>query len=176
MSKPKSTSTSAESEIKAALKELEIAQKAIKSNTEKTVGLLKNLIDETPEVLAIRWSQYTPGFNDGDPCEFSVNDLEVKFNPEHLPVNTEKTYNDRDEEDEDDGFVAEPYLKDFFEHQTDVITFEEVSRIEKKTELFYKIHQALAVASGALEAAFGNNTQITVTKDGIETEDYECGY
>lgn len=28
-----------------------------------------------PDVKAIEWTQYTPGFNDGDPCQFGVRDL-----------------------------------------------------------------------------------------------------
>lgn len=32
-----------------------------------------------PEVHSLRWRQYTPYFNDGDPCEFGVHDLEVKL-------------------------------------------------------------------------------------------------
>ena len=41
-----------------------------------------------PEIAALRWRQYTPYFNDGEPCTFSVNDLYAKnsivdynFNP-----------------------------------------------------------------------------------------------
>jgi len=172
----KAKSTSIESEIKAVLKETEEAQSVIRANTKKTVGMLKDLINATPEVLAVRWSQYTPGFNDGEPCEFSVNDLEIKFNPEYLPVNTETTYNDRGEEEEDDHFVAPDYMEDFFNHQMDVLNVKQVSLVEKKTKLFYKIHEALSGATGALEEAFGNNVQITVSRNGIEKEDYDCGF
>lgn len=33
---------------------------------------LKRLFDQHPEVVAVRWRQYTPTFNDGDPCVFSA--------------------------------------------------------------------------------------------------------
>lgn len=32
-----------------------------------------------PELEAVRWEQYTPYFNDGDPCEFSVHDWTVRM-------------------------------------------------------------------------------------------------
>lgn len=32
-----------------------------------------------PGVDSIRWRQYTPYFNDGEPCEFSVHDVQVKL-------------------------------------------------------------------------------------------------
>jgi hypothetical protein len=40
---------------------------------------LKDLQNAVPDVEAVRWQQYTPYFNDGDTCEFSVHDPEVKF-------------------------------------------------------------------------------------------------
>lgn len=43
--------------------------------------IVKHKLDElknTPfEILAVKWSQYTPYFNDGEPCIFGVNDLRV---------------------------------------------------------------------------------------------------
>lgn len=32
-----------------------------------------------PEVVAVRWEQYTPYFNDGDACEFTAHDARVKL-------------------------------------------------------------------------------------------------
>jgi len=53
----------------------------------------KGVFERHPEVLALRWTQYTPYFNDGDPCIFGVNDLSIKT----------KDMNPEDAED-DDGF------------------------------------------------------------------------
>lgn len=42
------------------------------------------VVDEilaTPGVRAIGWQQYTPYFNDGEPCEFSVNELALDLDP-----------------------------------------------------------------------------------------------
>jgi hypothetical protein len=35
----------------------------------------KQFFDQNPAVTAIHWTQYTPYFNDGDTCEFGVNDV-----------------------------------------------------------------------------------------------------
>ncbi len=35
---------------------------------------LKQFMDTFPTVEAIRWTQYAPYFNDGEPCEFGVHD------------------------------------------------------------------------------------------------------
>lgn len=47
--------------------------------TERAKKLLKESFNEffknTPEVKTVIWEQYTPYFNDGDPCIFSVGEL-----------------------------------------------------------------------------------------------------
>jgi hypothetical protein len=35
--------------------------------------------EANPEVEAVKWAQYTPYFNDGEPCEFTVHDPETKL-------------------------------------------------------------------------------------------------
>lgn len=35
-----------------------------------------------PGVTAVGWTQYTPYFNDGDPCEFSVGEISLQLDPE----------------------------------------------------------------------------------------------
>ena len=37
----------------------------------------KSFFEKFPEVESVRWSQYTPYFNDGEPCEFGVNELTI---------------------------------------------------------------------------------------------------
>lgn len=59
--------------------------KAIKQQYDATKKVLgKTFIQEVaapffaefPEITAVIWTQYTPYFNDGDPCEFYVNDID----------------------------------------------------------------------------------------------------
>lgn len=58
--------------------------KALKSKMKKESKAalkagFKNFFDEHPIVEAICWEQYTPYFNDGDPCHFGVGDFWLKF-------------------------------------------------------------------------------------------------
>ena len=52
---------------------------AKKEMREKSTGLIeqatKIFLDACPEVTGIHWTQYTPYFNDGESCEFSVNEF-----------------------------------------------------------------------------------------------------
>lgn len=38
-------------------------------------GMVKLFLDECPEVTGVHWTQYTPYFNDGEACEFRVNEI-----------------------------------------------------------------------------------------------------
>lgn len=40
---------------------------------------LKNFFNNNPGLVGISWPQYTPYFNDGDPCEFGVHESELKY-------------------------------------------------------------------------------------------------
>lgn len=52
---------------------------AKKEMQENSTGLIeqatKIFLDACPEVTGIHWTQYTPYFNDGESCEFSVNEF-----------------------------------------------------------------------------------------------------
>lgn len=63
-------------EIGALNKEFE-AKKAefTKGLQERLHDLVSQAFVEDPNLLAICWTQYTPYFNDGEPCEFSVGDI-----------------------------------------------------------------------------------------------------
>ncbi len=41
--------------------------------------VLREFFAKFPEARAIRWRQYTPYFNDGDPCNFSVHEPCIKL-------------------------------------------------------------------------------------------------
>lgn len=43
---------------------------------------LETIFENNPEVKAIRWEQWTPHFNDGDPCEFMILEAKVSFDGE----------------------------------------------------------------------------------------------
>src|SRR6476661_3962783 len=53
---------------------LEIRKEATEKIKTSLNGLFKEFFANTPEIIYITWDQYTPYFNDGDTCEFSVHD------------------------------------------------------------------------------------------------------
>jgi hypothetical protein len=120
-----------------------------------------------PSVKALYWRQYTPSFNDGDPCVFTVNDITFANTADRDTL--EKAVNEEDLENcyADDGTeaVAMETWSDGF------------SRFfpEKPCKALSAFVSSMEKAS-ALEAAFGTNVSVLVTREGFTVDEYECGY
>lgn len=127
----------------------------IKKEVEKESAIVfkKSMVsffEAFPEVSKILWTQYTPYFNDGDPCTFSLG--EVYFVP-------------KDVEDEDFGYWD--YDDVAFSTYDDRKPSEELGIAMKAiTSLINKLDDFL-------EDQFGDHMMITLTKDGIDTIEYD---
>ncbi len=51
-------------------------QALMKQVKEQLQPALLEVLNNNPNIIAIGWRQYTPYFNDGDTCEFSVHDVQ----------------------------------------------------------------------------------------------------
>lgn len=40
---------------------------------------LSGWFDKNPNIIAVKWTQYTPWFNDGEPCNFNVHTYDLLF-------------------------------------------------------------------------------------------------
>lgn len=65
---------------------------------DKFLEALDELLN-TPGVEKVKWAQYTPYFNDGDPCEFSTHEVMVSLSPNEFG-------NTSDGGDYGDGFLS----------------------------------------------------------------------
>lgn len=118
------------------------------------------LFAELPTLEAITWQQWTPSFNDGEPCEPCVGKVHFIFDEDK-----------QSDEDEDDDYGDEPkgtpasYLKDK----------EKLNNTDQKLLIdFSKEFDQLEVV---INKIFGTDKEITIKKDGtITIEDYDCGY
>jgi len=111
---------------------------------------VKTFFEEHSEVTAIRWRQYTPSFNDGDPCEFTVGCLYAAVEPlrELQEIG-----------DYDDGFLDSYELRENEKLREDMNCIESFMR---NAEVF-------------LENQFGNCVCVTIER-GKEpyTKEYYC--
>ena len=97
-----------------------------------------------PNVEKVAWTQYTPYFNDGDPCVFGVNGLHIK----------DETV-DADDED-------------------DIYEWVELWGDKANTyPLLKQFEGVLSRSEDTLLSMFGDHVRVVVTREGMDVEDYE---
>jgi hypothetical protein len=113
----------------------------------------KEFFNANPRVQLIYWTQYTPWFNDGDECNFSVHEMYGAVGDGWSEEDLEEYIEDRDNTicsyDAPDGYEAE---QEAFKSFTKM-----VNRLPD--EVF--------------ELTFGNHAEVTATRKGFTVEEYE---
>lgn len=165
--------------------------------TEEFKGLFKEFFEEYPEIVAVGWNQYTPYFNDGDTCEFSVGDM--------FAVAAESVYTGEEDEDEDSGKISLddvysayeleeldfPYSKpgDYeYEHYklngeksyyaSSIRNYERAKaengeRFDEVASAWSSFHSAIKkIPDDVFENAFDDHVFVLATKDGFEVKEY----
>lgn len=138
------------------------------------------------------WTQYTPYFNDGDPCEFSANGLWIRT-VKDIPIPTgpfafQEEAADEDAEDEDEYF-QEKFGIDYHTHPTlggqswpngyrdsDNNPIEPVYAGHHEAEWRLARELDKAIEGGQFENVlldlFGDHCQVKVTRTGITVDEY----
>lgn len=142
---------------------------------EQFLPLLDALLD-VHRVEAVRWSQYTPYFNDGDPCVFSVREAEVRFSEDETD---DEEDGDTDEEVEDDEDDEDDYDRGDFVSIYDMTDYDPKTRestVEPQFTNAYKVLKAFNDAvdhfEDLLRTSFGDHAEITATKKGFNVGEY----
>lgn len=117
------------------------AKKGLRDALKPAIRELVKPIFEDPSVVEVRWRQYAPYFNDGDPCVFSVYDPEVQINDQAGDEDEDDTGTAWDLRRKGNGKVAEA--------------------LDALGELI--CHKD---ASEAMEMAFGSDCEVVVGRDG----------
>lgn len=146
----------------------------------------KEVFDLFPEITAIRWVQYTPYFNDGETCEFSVHEP-VVTNLEGDDLADVTHYGEYDGEREDvyAEYGSAPRDAEFFcvtnvtgtHYRTNaprapaIFDDRPVKDMDKLTSLLAQLQ------SGALEDlmkdTFGDHVVVTATRDGFDIDEHD---
>lgn len=135
---------------------LEEAMNLMKIEGEKALGeAFKEFFEKVPMVKAVQWTQYTPYFNDGDPCVFwcGISDAAVLLEKDHgLPEDDFYLF-----DDEEEGWVEISYTTTSTAAAAINEFLLELSKIDDKI----------------FEVLFGDHVQVTATLDGnFEVEEY----
>ena len=117
--------------------------------------------ERCPEVTAVQWTQYAPGFNDGEPCTFGLGEVYFRMDKSVDP----SMFRYEPDNDEDEGPMYSAWsMDDKFGSKGAMHDFEGL--LNQLEEI--------------LEPTFGDDKRITVSmKDGelqFEEDYYDCGY
>ena len=118
-----------------------------------------------PMVTTIRWTQYTPYFNDGSECVFSVYEPEIEVTASYLQrhPDIEATTCDASEGEE------EPSERFISSWQLDERNKDNYPGLWEAVEAI----KELLTAEDILRHVFGEHAEIVVTPEKIEVEEYE---
>lgn len=130
---------------------------------------MKEFWEKNPGVSAVVWTQYTPYFNDGETCEFGVNDPCFTNAPDPENINWGEY-----EGEEENVWALESYVltsdrEYYVEEQKLALSSGNVDAAS--CSLLSKM-----ICSGELEdvmeAMFGNHVKVIATRDGFDIEDF----
>lgn len=125
-------------------------------------ALLNEFMESFPFVQALGWYQYTPYFNDGEPCVFGVSDVLIRIPPEILAAYKQTS----------------PWfsIQDYIDHPNDL----EVGFINAWMMLDTDLKTALTALSAKvitnkqlMLSAFGDHTMIIVTPTEINVSEFD---
>ena len=123
-----------------------------KEAADQVKPLLQEFMKDHPEVKGIKWAQYTPYFNDGDPCTFSVSAFGFFFEGDDL-----------------DG-----------SHYDGELPWRGYEGWDKANVCSLETHDAcvalakeLGNMEDVLETLFGDHVSVSVTPDGVSVDEYD---
>jgi hypothetical protein len=138
-------------------------------------NICKWLLDTVSGVNVVYWTQYTPYFNDGDPCTFRV--TEPFFtNATVDQIKTCSYIEDLPSESEEMGLWVECSMCPEFYNDTSFNHFrDEYKKIfsEEDNKVLHTFSKFVQDNEEFLEPMFGDSHQVFVTRDGIYTEYYD---
>lgn len=137
----------------------EAHEKYVKAAAPLVTSAIQEQFNQLPELFAIQWRQYTPSYNDGEPCVFSVSYPEFCI-IEDVEVMQKELSNTQEFED----YETEFDFKSYYRHEK----FSD--NLEKFRSHFDDIDTAI------LEHLFGDSSKVTVYRNGKTTLTEYCDY
>jgi len=119
--------------------------------------LFKEFFDKYPRAESIAWRQYTPYFNDGDPCYFSVHEMTLEMNEDE-----EESDEDEDEDEDEDDYDDEGYDSYSLRHSDD-------PALKQMGEDFMYLED---IPDDVMEHVFGDHVKVTATREGFDVAEY----
>ena len=126
-----------------------------------------------PEVHAMRWNQYTPYFNDGDTCQFSVG-VPCFYSKEDLEGGDYDGYEDNSWQKPSEYEYKRPDIYGNSIEKYEVLEKElgpRLNEIQEGIRHFSKLFNS--INDDTMLSLFGDHVQVTVTANGITIDEYD---
>lgn len=133
----------------------QIRQQMVEEGTAVMKFEFQKVFETYPEITVIKWTQYTPYFNDGDECVFGVNDFTVSNAPDPNEVDAYGEY----EGDEEGIWAIDTGWGEGKKKYPVINALNDFAQTKIGEEVF--------------RGTFGDHSIVTVTRDGIDVEEYE---
>ena len=170
--------------VKAMSDELKaLKEKLHKEFQDNVSGIFREFFESVPLVENIVWTQYTPYFNDGEPCEFAVHTPEFYYKGTTENDGPEGSYSWGDS-----GTILLPgeWLQEKYNHPKiyfagDSETYEEAAQGEK-TDALQEYYEPIRAMEDFIQsrdnmeffqAVFGDHCKVTASIEGVDIEEYE---
>ncbi len=138
----------------------------------------QELFEEFPDLESFSWAQYSPYFNDGNPCVFRVRDLSTivyqgkEFRGDDCTVSSSRWDCEAKKQ-----VPCEPYVG-WYAWRGDPIKYPDGFDLQQAIKAFntvIEIHNFVFNNQELAEEAFGDDGLITVSRNGIEVTEYDHG-
>lgn len=131
-------------------------------------------------VAAVRWRQWVPSFNDGDPCEFTLGEFYLKPTKPVTPPDgdpeddaDEDIYDDDEDGEYGDGFVDANDLSRVWDNAT--CKYVDLPNPHPAAGLLRDLNANSGHFDAVLRESFGDHAIVTATRNGFDVEFYEHG-
>lgn len=131
--------------------------------------ITREFFDKNPGITAVIWTQFTPYFNDGDTCEFSVNDPTFT-NASEEEIENVSPYGDYDGEDESVWAMESYALTSDSEWYKSEL--EKVSGVDFESCKSFSNIICCSEMEDVMESMFDNHVKVIATREGFEVEDH----
>ena len=141
--------------------------------TELFKEVTKEFFDKNPGVTAIKWTQYTPYFADGDPCVFGVN--EPTFTNAPLEELEEVSPWGEYEGEDESIWAAEAYTlnstNNYYKEQQEQIA--QSGGVDIESCSFISKTICSSEMEDVMYDMFGDHVVVTATREGFEVDEYD---
>lgn len=143
--------------------------------TEKFNELVKEFFVVAPNIKAVGWTQYTPYFNDGEECVFSVGDVWICTSDDANEL-SEVSYGYYDGDNEVTVMDASAYLSTHAWYAEEKAVFNEGLTFEQIKEQMVAVKTIASIVDNntdLMKAMFGDHVKVIITTAGVEAEEFD---